>query len=434
MKKISLTILFLSGFIFTASAQLPNLNKLKDKAKTTLNNTAKDKKEEVTNPGSSTTNSSTTSSSTTKPSGNADGRPEYDTESPIYRAYSITRDEISAVKSVMKDENWFKNVEGRNDDAARYWNNANTNLDKLKADPKEAKKPYVAEFDKQLKELDALRKAKFERYTTDEKYEGKMESYYKFATLGWEIRDTTLEPSYKGYYAFKKEFETVCPDAFKGNYVQGQINQTDNYFQVEVYKVIPDLNATADKIIKEMNEKNSRGEASYILNAKSFQKDFEKPLKTIEYNKKYLMEKTEEIDAVKAKLDKEKAMLDEYVSSGKYDANVAKYKQEIIDAVRLGKAGMANPTYDAMAKAGVKKGKVTRVVITSTTWYVAKNDYGLPLHKALAVDLAVTDENGKCWKAYGEIRKQYEGGGVYGGDYFDYWGLQDEMNCANVNK
>jgi hypothetical protein len=73
-------------------------------------------------------------------------------------------------------------------------------------------------------------------------------------------------------------------------------------------------------------------------------------------------------------------------------------------------------------------------VITSTTWYVAKNDYGLPLHKALAVDLAVTDENGKCWKAYGEIRKQYEGGGVYGADYFDYWGLQDEMNCANVNK
>ncbi len=47
MKKISLTILFLSGFIFTASAQLPNLNKLKDKAKTTLNNTAKNKKEEV---------------------------------------------------------------------------------------------------------------------------------------------------------------------------------------------------------------------------------------------------------------------------------------------------------------------------------------------------------------------------------------------------
>jgi hypothetical protein len=212
-----------------------------------------------------------------------------------------------------------------------------------------------------------------------------MDSYYNFAILGREIRDTTLEPSYKGYYAFKKEFETTCPDAFKGNYVQGQIGKTDNFFQVEVYKVVPELNAEADKIIKEMYEKNSRGEASYILNAKSFQKDFEKPLKTIEYNKKYLIEKTEEIDAVKAKLDKEKAMLDEYVSSGKYDANVAKYKQEIIDAVRLGKAGMANPTYDAMAKAGVKKGKVTRVVITSTTWYVAKNDYGLPLHKALAV-------------------------------------------------
>lgn len=433
MKKISLTILLLSGFVLTAAAQLPNLNKMKDKAKTTLNNTLKDKKEEVSNPGT-TTNNTTTSNSAAKPSGNADGRPEYDTESPIYRAYSITRDEISSVKSVMKDENWFKNVEGRNDDATRYWNNANSNLEKLKADPKEAKKPYVAEFDKQLKELDAQRKAKFESYTLDQKYDGKLESYYKFAAMGWEIRDTTLEPSYKGYYAFKKDFENSRPEKYKTEYVQSRISKVDNFFQVEVYKVVPELNSTADKIIKEMYEKNSRGEASYILNAKSFQKDFEKPLKTIEYNKKYLIEKTEEIDAVKAKLDKEKAMLDEYVSSGKYDANVAKYKQEIIDAVRLGKAGMANPTYDAMAKAGVKKGKVTRVVITSTTWYVAKNDYGLPLHKALAVDLAVTDENGKCWKAYGEIRKQYEGGGVYGGDYFDYWGLQDEMNCANVNK
>ena len=128
-------------------------------------------------------------------------------------------------------------------------------------------------------------------------------------------------------------------------------------------------------------------------------------------------------------------MLDEYISSGKLEANQAKYKQEIIDAVRLGKPAMTNTTYDAMAKTGAaEKGKVTRVVITSAVWTVAKTEYGFPLHKYLDVDLAITDATGKCWLAYGQIRKQYEGGGVYGAEYFNFWGLQDEMNCANTTK
>ncbi len=104
-------------------------------------------------------------------------------------------------------------------------------------------------------------------------------------------------------------------------------------------------------------------------------------------------------------------MLDEYISSGKLEANQAKYKQEIIDAVRLGKPAMTNTTYDAMAKTGAaEKGKVTRVVITSAVWTVAKTEYGFPLHKYLDVDLAITDATGKYWLAYGQIRKQYEGG------------------------
>ena len=127
-------------------------------------------------------------------------------------------------------------------------------------------------------------------------------------------------------------------------------------------------------------------------------------------------------------------MLEEYIKSGKFDANIAKYKKEIIDAVRLGKSAMTNAAYENMAKAGVDKGKVTRVVITSAVWSVAKTEYGFPLHKYLDVDIAVTDADGKCWLAFGQIRKQYEGGGVYGAEYFNFWGLQEEMNCANINK
>jgi hypothetical protein len=334
----------------------------------------------------------------------------------------------------LKDENWLKNVEGRNSEAVRYLAKANENFDKLKNDPAEAKKPYMAEFDKQLKEVEATRKARFDRYELDMKYDGKIESYYKFAVNGWEIRDTTLEPSYKGYYAFKKDFEATCPDKYKTDYSQSRIAKVDNFFQVEVYKVVPELNAEIDQIIKEMYAKNSRNEDSYILNAKSFLKDFDKPLEVIAYNKKYLLEKTADIDAVKAKFDKEKAMLEEYIKSGKFDANVAKYKKEIIDAVRLGKPAMTNAAYENMAKAGVTKGKVNRVVITNTVWTVSKTEYGFPLYKSLPVDLAVTDANGKCWLAFGQIKKQYEGGGVYGAEYFEFWGLQEEMNCANINK
>jgi hypothetical protein len=170
-----------------------------------------------------------------------------------------------------------------------------------------------------------------------------------------------------------------------------------------------------------------------LLNAKSFLKDFEEPIKSISYNKKYLLEDKTGIDAVQAKIDKEKAILDEYIKSGKYDAHVAKFKQQLIDKVRLGANKMSNPKYTSMATAGVDKGKVSRVVITSDIWIVQKNEFGFPLYKYLPVDIAVTVD-GKCWLAYGQIRKQYEGGGVYGGEYFNYWGLQDEMNCLNINK
>ena len=89
--------------------------------------------------------------------------------------------------------------------------------------------------------------------------------------------------------------------------------------------------------------------------------------------------------------------------------------------------------YDGMSLAGFENVKATRVVITSDVWSVKKNEYGLPLYKYLPVHIAVTLD-GKCWLAYGQIRKSYEGGGQYGGEFFNYWGLQEEMNCANTMK
>lgn len=437
MKKIILTIIAFIALQTVGYTQIPNLGKVKDKVTTKAKNKADntvDKAVDNALDSKTSSNSSSSSGNTSSSEKAASDAPKYDPESPKYRAYSIVRDEISSVKYQLKDDEWNRNQEGRNADAIKYWTRAKENLEKLRAEPNEADKSYFKNFEQELANLEAQRKEKFDNYTLDKQYDNKLESFSNFATMGWEIRDTTLEPSYKGYYSFKKDFETTRPEKYKDSYIQSRIEKIDNYFQVEVYKIIPNLSTKVDNIIKAIYEKNSRNEASYMLNAKNYLKDFDKPMETITYNKKYLMEKTEEIDAIQAKIDKEKAMLEEYINSGKYDAHVAKYRQEIIDAVKLGKSAMTNAAYENLAKAGVDEGKANRVVITDAVWSVKTNDYGIPLYKYLPVDIAVTDSNGKCWLAYGQIRKKYEGGGTYGGEYFSYWGKQDEMNCANINK
>lgn len=396
-------------------------------------NALKTIKEKTVDKTTTTTTTTTTTDKAKVVTDNATDEPKYDPESPIYRAYSIVRDELKSTKGLLVDDTWNRNVEGRNEEAIRNLEKVKTNLAKLQADPVESKKPYVKKFEKEYAEVEKQRKDKYESYLADEIYDKKIEAYYKFAILGWEIQDKSLDPSYTGYYAMKKDFEANKPEKFKSEYVQKRVAAVDNFFKVEVYKVVPELDAKVNKIIASIHAKNSSGDEEYLLNAKSFLKDFEEPIKSISYNKKYLLEDKTGIDAVQAKIDKEKAILDEYIKSGKYDAHVAKFKQQLIDKVRLGANKMSNPKYTSMATAGVDKGKVSRVVITSDIWIVQKNEFGFPLYKYLPVDIAVTVD-GKCWLAYGQIRKQYEGGGVYGGEYFNYWGLQDEMNCLNINK
>lgn len=361
------------------------------------------------------------------------GVPEYNPDSPIFRSYSIVRDEVSSVKNVLKT--WGdKNIEVSNDDANRYLKHAKEALAKLQADPAEAKKEYVKFYATELANLEAQRKEKYESFGIDESYSKKLGEYFNFAINDIPIQDASLEPSYTGYYKFKKEFEAKRPEKFKDNYEQNRISRIDNYFKVEVYKFVPEWDEEVDKIIAEIHATNQRGEENYLLNAKNYLKDFDRPIEAVTYLTKYLLEDKTSINAVQAKIDKEKALLNEYINSGKYEAHVAQHKQEMIDAVRLGAERMNNDAYEKMAIAGVNKGKVARVSITTDSWYVAKNEFGFPLYKYIHVDLAITDVEGKCWLADGQIRKTYEGGGQYGDEFFFYWGIQQEMNCNNINK
>ena len=183
-----------------------------------------------------------------------------------------------------------------------------------------------------------------------------------------------------------------------------------------------------------MYHESAGDEPFYKLNAKGCLSEFKSPTNMIAYRKEYLIENTEELDAIQAKIDKEVAMLEAYINSGEYEAHVEKYRQEIIDAVRLRKPMMQNEDYTAMVKDKIEEGTITRVVIASSEWWVEKDEVGYPKYKYLPVDIAITDADGRCWLAYGQIRRSYQGWNSYGSAYFNYWGKQEEMNCDNVNR
>lgn len=340
---------------------VPKTIKTPTKVKTETETKSEPKSEQDTKP---------TTSNSSKKSGN--DKPKYDPEDPTYKTYSNARDALNMAKSFLSESKFEKTQE--------YLDKAQVKIDILKETPSEKDKEYLKGFIADHENYTKEKEVKLYAVTQDKIYDDKIEAYYKWAVLGWEIQDDNLKASYEGYYAFRKDFEENRPDKYKNSYVQKRVSAVDNFFKVEVYKRLPALEAKIDKIIKESHSLNSSGEEFYLLNAKGISKDFDRPIESINYKKNFLLEDKTEINRIEAKLMKEKNMLDEYVTSGKYDAHRAKWEKAIIDAVRLGKLAMSNSKYEAMAKKGVDKGSPLRTVITSSTWYIKKNEFGLPVY------------------------------------------------------
>jgi hypothetical protein len=361
-----------------------------------------------------------------------DGKPEYDPDDPTYRAYSRTRDNLKSVESIMNGSSWDLNRETENEQALKDLSKVKEGLEELKT-LGEDKKNYYKEFQEDYARIESQRSSDMNKYNLEASYDKNLDSYYRWVAMGHEFKNEDLEPSYSGYYSFKEDFKKNHQEKYEGDYVQKRITAVDNFFEVEVYKELDNLERSIDKVIKNTHKLNNRGEEDYLLNAQSHLKKMEDLFSTVKYRKEYLLKDKTEINRIEAKLVKEKNMLDQYVSSGKCDAYRAKFKQELIDAVRIGSKGMSNSKYETMAKNGVTKGSPVRTVITSSIWDVKKNDFGYPQYKYLNVDIALKKDN-KCYLAYGQIRKSYEGSGSYGSEFFNYWGIQEEMNCDNINK
>lgn len=431
MKKL---IVILSIFLITTISygQLGNLNKIKNKAKNKVKNkTETQKTKSIPKKGTIIEKSNNSSSSSTLNQSSND-TPKYSSDDPIYNAYSKVKENVKYTNSTFESIEWKSNITGSNERAIKYLEIVKEKMTFLKENGEDSKN-YYNEFEKEYTKLETFRATEVENYEIDKIYEKKMEQYYYWAKLGRVIKDTSIIGSYEGYNTFKTDFATNRPEKFATSYMKKYSGAVDNYLAVEVYEEIPYYNEKVDRIIKKAHKITDRNVEAYKLSAKTFVRNFEDALIEISYLDEFLLEDKVEINKVKAKIDKDKSMLDNYISSGEYDTYVAKFRQELIDAVRLRPNALNNDIYRTMAIKGVTKGTGKKANIASSRWLISRTDFGYPKYKYLPVDLAVSFE-GKCYLAYGQLVQDYQGGGVYGKVYFDYGSFQEEMNCNNANK
>ena len=262
-----------------------------------------------------------------------------------------------------------------------------------------------------------------------------LEKYYKVFVQNLSVNtpegQEPFNPSYSDYKKYKSE--KLSKSSKISDYYQKQFDAVDKFFSTDVYTRVSYLDGKLDKLIKKIHAPNYYKKEDYLLNARGYSKKINELYEIIKYNKTNLMEDKTEINKVETKLLKEKELLDKYINSGKLDLYREQNNKELINSVRLGKKQQTNVKYEQMAMDGVKKGIPLRAVITTSTWRIKTTPNGYPIYKYLDVDIAIK-EGEKCWLSYGQIRKQYEGGGQYGNEYFYYWGKQGQMNCNNVTK
>lgn len=386
----------------------------------------------------STTTSTTTSSATTSSSNTgrtSEGAPTRRSGLSSYETYSKVRDNIKYARGVMEEASWKmspdEEIQGR---ILKYLNKAKENLDLLKQDSEEKDQVYLKQFNEEYLVLKKQCTDDLKNYADKSKLSKKLEEYSRWVSLGPDYHNDDFEPSYKKYYKFIEEYKSENPTDFNNASTQRKVSTVNAFFEVDVYEKVTGLDKKVTALINNTHRLNSDKEESYLLNADNYLKKFEAPIKLLGEYKRFLLKDHTSANALELKINKEKSMLEEYISSGKLAAHQAKYAQEIIDGRRLRK-GMSDSKIESFAKDKIanKYGTILRVSVASENWYVNKNAY-IPLNKNIEVDFATKKEDGKCYYVGGVIRRDYEGGGTYGSWYLTSIGTIGEMNCNNINK
>lgn len=152
----------------------------------------------------------------------------------------------------------------------------------------------------------------------------------------------------------------------------------------------------------------------------------------------------------KSDVNATKKELEEYISSGRYQAYLDKMHAEEIAKVFMPKAGSKNASLESGAVSYVKGAKfkthleyndhthsvasTSRVVTVSEGVKVVKNDAGIPVYKYYELSVAYKGSDAKCYLVTVYVQYEYMGGGTYSNT--GKWSSEnpEEMACANVNK
>lgn len=386
---------------------------------------------------SSSSNSTATSSAAPVESNrNKDGTPKRDTENPTYQAYSKARDNIRFAMSTMDGIEWKQNREKAQKDATKYLAKAKESLDFLNQQASEKGQAYLKEMNENYTTYNNRCIEATTAYNKKGAYEDNLRAYSLWVNSDKKSEDAQLDFSPKGFYQEVANYKKDFPEAYeKSSNAQRIFQEVDSYFKKGVYAQINKAEERADVLIDALYKKQKwEGHHNYEIEADYYLRELNKVLKQIPTEDR--LEDASSAEALKAKVNKETALLQEYIDSGKLKAALQQRRKEQIDAVRLNPKGMSNSTYEKMAldRKFNDGTKVLRAVIVSSDWQVVKNGLDIPKHKSLWYSLAIKDEDGVCYKAVGELRKDYEGGGKYGAPKFLFSEKDREMNCDNVNK
>ena len=378
-----------------------------------------------------------------KVQGRMDGEPVQNDRDPISRAHESAKSKLANIEKTVSKEGWEKDYFARGRTWIEgYFKSIRKNLDKLKADASESKKPYYKKHEEKYTQLlqqyqKAIGGAKA---TSDYKnlfyrWSGKLRRVSEMYITDQKFIETAEDVK---YVAYKKKKEAYTASGNRSSYTDKMIAKCDEFYnKTASEQMVPRMTKVADKAVKASYKKNEGDfDEPWQQGPENCINQLNDILKSVDALEKLCVTKNVELDKIRQKLTQEKKKFEDYISSGRYKAYQAKVWQQVLDSRTMGNLGMRNAQIEGLARqAFANKGQVMRVVINSTGWGVAKNKYtSLPRYQFLNATIAVKGKDGKCYRYKGDARKEYLGGGRYGGVYIYKWDNQDEMSCANVNK
>ncbi|HPB26318.1 MAG TPA: hypothetical protein PLB59_12600 [Bacteroidales bacterium] len=165
--------------------------------------------------------------------------------------------------------------------------------------------------------------------------------------------------------------------------------------------------------------------------------DIEVAEKMVASAKIYLTRTDPALEEFEKSLIEQKEKIKAYVAGGGLEKRDAEIEKKLIDERHLGVAGMTDASVNATVTSKIDKakyGEPIRVVITSNTWEIEKNQYGVANLKFVRIDIATKKSDGSCYFLKGSVAQKHEGGGQYGPKYLNIFYTEGQINCNNVNK